>query len=303
MTDKERKSETAGASGAVDPAKDAMKPAAGEASSDDAAKGKESAWASDKASEMTAAEFDKIINERDELKDRLMRAMAEMENIRRRTERDKADTAKYAISNFARDVVSVGDNIRRAIDAVPAEDAQSNPALTTLLEGVEMTERELLNVMERHGITRLEPKGERFDPNVHQAMFEVEDASVDAGTIVEVVQAGYQIADRVLRPAMVGISKGGPKHVRSDPPADEGDKAAADATPAEKPDCTPADVKKAPSTAKDDAVKPGSAAKASQPQKTPLPDPSRAPAASARDPEKAKPGARRPLGGRVDKSA
>lgn len=297
MTDKERKSETAGASGADDPAKEAAKPAAGEASSDDAAKGKESAWASDKASEMTAAEFDKIIDERDELKDRLMRAMAEMENIRRRTERDKADTAKYAISNFARDVVGVGDNIRRAIDAVPAEDAQSHPALTTLLEGVEMTERELLNVMERHGIIRLEPKGERFDPNVHQAMFEVEDTSVDAGTIVEVVQAGYQIADRVLRPAMVGISKGGPKHVRSDPPADEGGKAAADSKPADTPDCTPADVKKSSATAIDDE------AKAGQTQKTPLPDPSRAPAASARNPEKAKPGVRRPLGGRVDKSA
>lgn len=303
MTDKERKSETAGASGADEPSKEATKPATDEASSDNASKNKESAWASDKASEMTAAEFEKIINERDELKDRLMRAMAEMENIRRRTERDKADTAKYAISNFARDVVSVGDNIRRAIDAVPAEDAQSHPALTTLLEGVEMTERELLNVMERHGITRLEPKGERFDPNVHQAMFEVEDGSVDAGTIVEVVQAGYQIADRVLRPAMVGISKGGPKHVRNEPPADEGDMAAADATTADQPDCTPADVKETPATAKNATAKPDRSAKAGQPQKTPLPDPSRAPAASAPDTEKAKPGARRPLGGRVDKSA
>jgi len=303
MTDKERKSETAGASGTDNPAKEAMKPAAGNASSDDAAKSKESGWASDKASDMTAAEFEKIINERDELKDRLMRAMAEMENIRRRTERDKADTAKYAISNFARDIVGVGDNIRRAIDAVPAEDAQSHPALTTLLEGVEMTERELLNVMERHGITRLEPKGERFDPNVHQAMFEVEDASVDAGTVVEVVQAGYQIAERVLRPAMVGISKGGPKHVRNDPASDEGEKAAAEATPADKPDCTPAEVKETPATAKNPAAKPESAAPSAQAQKTPLPDPSRAPAASGRETGKAKPGARRPLGGRVDKSA
>lgn len=158
-----------------------------------------------------AAEIEALQAETAELKDRLLRTVAEMENVRRRMERDKSETAKYAISNFARDVLSVGDNIRRAIEAVPDDAATSDSALKSLLDGVEMTERELLNVLERHGIARVEPKGERFDPNQHQAMFEIENEDVPAGTILEVMQAGYIIADRVLRPAMVGVSKGGEK--------------------------------------------------------------------------------------------
>lgn len=305
MTDKERNSETAGAPQSGKPAGEADKQKAAPETTGDAGKSDKSAWSGDKAAELTAAEFEAVTAERDELKDRLMRAMAEMENIRRRTERDKADTSKYAISNFARDVLSVGDNMRRAIESVPADEAKSHPHLVTLLEGVEMTERELLNVMERHGISRLEPKGEKFDPNLHQAMFEVEDTSVQSGTIVEVVQAGYQIADRVLRPALVGVSKGGPKQARADAPEAKAEPAADPADASKKIDPPKkAETAKAPPAANGDKPKKEpSPASQGQAQKTPLPDPSRSPSAPPRDAGKAKPGTKRPLGGRVDKSA
>ncbi len=143
-----------------------------------------------------------------DLRDRLIRLAAEMDNLRKRTEREVRDARTYAVTGFARDVLGVADNMRRAIEAVPEEDRQ---AVSTLLEGVEMTERELLKTLERHGVKKLEPQGEKFDPNLHQAMFEVPDPSVPNGTVVQVVQSGYTIADRVLRPAMVGVSKGGPK--------------------------------------------------------------------------------------------
>lgn len=168
-----------------------------------------------------AGELEALKAENAELKDKLLRTVAEMENVRRRTERDKLDTAKYAISNFARDVLTIADNIQRTIDHVPAEAADKDPALKSFLEGVQVTERELLNVMERHGISRLDPKGERFDPNRHQAMFEVPNTEVPEGTIVEVVQAGYEIAERVLRPALVGVSKGGAKPVKVETPGEQ----------------------------------------------------------------------------------
>ena len=123
----------------------------------------------------------------------------------------RSDTARYAISNFARDVLTVGDNLKRTIDHVPAEAAAGDPALKSFLEGVELTERELLNVLERHGVTRIEPLGQRFDPNCHQAMYEVENADVPEGTVVDVMQSGYTIGDRCLRPALVAVSKGGAK--------------------------------------------------------------------------------------------
>ena len=145
------------------------------------------------------------------MRDRLLRAMADMENLRRRTEREKADTARYAISNFARDVLTVGDNLKRTIDHVPAEAAAQDPALKSFLEGVELTERELLNVLERHGVTHIEPLGQRFDPNTQQSMYEVPNADVPEGTVVEVMQAGYTIGDRCLRPALVAVAKGGAK--------------------------------------------------------------------------------------------
>ncbi|MGD9502522.1 MAG: nucleotide exchange factor GrpE [Methyloceanibacter sp.] len=160
------------------------------------------------------ADLDALLAENADMRDRLLRTMADMENLRRRTEREKADTARYAISNFARDVLSVGDNLKRAIDHVPQDAAAQDPALKSFLDGVELTERELLNVLERHGVTRLDPKGARFDPNFHQAMYEVQDADVPEGTVVEVMQAGYAIGDRCLRPALVAVAKGGAKQAK-----------------------------------------------------------------------------------------
>ncbi len=145
-----------------------------------------------------------------ELTDRLQRSVAEQENMRKRLEREKADFGRYAVANFARDVLSVADNIQRAIDAVPGNAAERDPALKSFLDGIEVTERELLKVMERYGISRLNPEGEKFDPNFHQAIFEVPTADVSPGTVVQVVQQGYMLDERVLRPAMVGVSKAAP---------------------------------------------------------------------------------------------
>ena len=149
--------------------------------------------------------------ERTDLKDRLLRTLADMENLRRRTEREVADARTYAVAGFARDMLTVADNIRRALEAVPAEAGQADGPLKAFVEGVELTERDLLKSLERHGVKRLEPKGSKFDPNMHQAIFEVPNTEVPSGTVVEVVQTGYAIGDRVLRPAMVGVAKGGPK--------------------------------------------------------------------------------------------
>lgn len=147
-----------------------------------------------------------------DLKDRLMRSIAEAENLRKRAEREVRDAGQYAISKFARDVLSVGDNMRRALDTVGSEArAAADATFVALLDGVELTERELLNVLDRHGVKRVDPHGARFDPNLHQAMFEVPDESVPAGTVVQVVQPGYTIGERCLRPAMVGVSRGGPR--------------------------------------------------------------------------------------------
>ncbi len=157
------------------------------------------------------ADLNALLLENAEMRDRLLRTMADMENLRRRTEREKADTARYAISNFARDVLTVGDNLKRTIEHVPSGAAAQDPALKSFLDGVEITERELLNVLERHGVTRIEPLGQRFDPNCHQAMYEVQNAEVPDGTVVDVMQAGYTIGDRCLRPALVAIAKGGAK--------------------------------------------------------------------------------------------
>lgn len=158
-----------------------------------------------------SAELEALIVDNADMRDRLLRTMADMENLRRRTEREKADTARYAVSSFARDILTVGDNLRRTIEHLPADAASQDPALKSFLDGVEITERELLNVLERHGVTRIEPLGQRFDPNCHQAMYEVPNPEVPEGTVVDVMQAGYVIGDRCLRPAFVAIAKGGPK--------------------------------------------------------------------------------------------
>jgi molecular chaperone GrpE len=146
-----------------------------------------------------------------DLKDRLLRAHAEVENIRKRSEREKEETAKYAITKLARDIVSVGDNFQRAIDAVPPDAVERDAALKSFLEGVTLTERELLNVLERHGIRKIIPHNEPFNPHMHQAVMEMQRSDVPAGTVVQVFQAGFVIEDRVLRPAMVAVAKGGPK--------------------------------------------------------------------------------------------
>jgi molecular chaperone GrpE len=156
-----------------------------------------------------------LVAENSDLKDRLLRAVAEMENLRKRTEREVADTRQYAVSSFAREILTVGDNLRRALDAVPEESRKSADAVwMSLLEGVDLTERELLKVLGKHGVKVVDPAGQRFDPNLHQAMFEVADATLPSGTIVNVIQPGYMIGERVLRPAMVSVAKGGPRQPR-----------------------------------------------------------------------------------------
>ncbi|MEI9901986.1 MAG: nucleotide exchange factor GrpE [Hyphomicrobium sp.] len=154
-----------------------------------------------------------------DLTDRLLRAHAEMDNLRKRTERDKEDTAKYAISKFAREVLAVGDNLQRAMAAVPPGAADADPALKALVDGVGLTEREFTNVLERNGVKRLDPEGEPFNPHQHQAMIEIDQPDVAAGTIVQVYAPGYVLEDRVLRPAMVVVARGGGKRTGEDKPA------------------------------------------------------------------------------------
>jgi Molecular chaperone GrpE (heat shock protein) len=156
-----------------------------------------------------------------DLRDRYLRLAAEMENLRRRTERDVKDAKSYAVTGFARDMLAVSDNLRRALDAIPAEARENADAgLAALIEGVEMTERAMLSTLERHGVKKIEAEGQKFDPNFHQAMFEVPDPNVPNNTVVQVVQAGYAIGERVLRPAMVGVAKGGPKPEAAEQPAE-----------------------------------------------------------------------------------
>jgi molecular chaperone GrpE len=150
-------------------------------------------------------------------RDKMLRTLAEMENLRKRTTREVADARTYGIANFARDVLDIADNLQRALDAVPADTkAAADPGLKALIEGVELTERSLLNTLEKNGVKKFDPAGEKFDPNFQQAMYEVPDSSVPPGTVVQVVQAGYTIGERVLRPALVAVAKGGAKAAASE---------------------------------------------------------------------------------------
>lgn len=144
--------------------------------------------------------------ELEEMKDKYLRAMAEVENQRRRSERDLKEASTYAIAKFANDMVSIADNLRRALDTVP-EEAKIHKATSSILEGVELTERSLLQVLERYGVKKIEAMGTKFDPHQHQAMFEIESKEASPGTVVQIVQTGYMIGDRVLRPALVGVAK------------------------------------------------------------------------------------------------
>ncbi|HKN28298.1 MAG TPA: nucleotide exchange factor GrpE [Roseiarcus sp.] len=162
--------------------------------------------------------------ENSQLKDRVLRTLAEMENLRRRTEREVSDAKTYAVTGFARDMLTVVDNLARALEHLPAEArAAADPQIQSVIEGVELTARDLEAVLGRHGVKRLDPKGQKFDPNFHQAIFEIPDETLPAGAVSQVVQSGWTIGDRVLRPAMVGISKGGPKAAPKEEKAPSGD--------------------------------------------------------------------------------
>lgn len=146
-----------------------------------------------------------------DLKDRLLRTVAEMENLRKRTERDVADTRSYAIAGFARDMLSATDALSRALVVIPAETRETaEGSLKSLIEGIELAERETQRLLAKHGVKPIEAAGQKFDPHKHQAMFEVPNTEVAEGTVVQVVQEGFAIGERVLRPAMVGVAKGGP---------------------------------------------------------------------------------------------
>jgi molecular chaperone GrpE len=194
---------------------------------DDAAERPDEAAAPGPADEKKIAELvEALARESAEYKDKMLRTLAEMENLRRRTEREVADARTYGIAAFARDVLGVADNMHRALQALDAEQGEGKEGVAeagtkAFIEGVQLTERDLLKTLDKHGVKKFEPSGERFDPNLHQAMYEVADPSVPSGTVAQVVQAGYMIGDRVLRPALVAVSKGGPKPAPAEPSAND----------------------------------------------------------------------------------
>jgi len=168
-----------------------------------------------------------LAREASELRDKLLRTLAEMENLRARTAREVADSRTYAVASFARDILSIADNMARALQTLRAE-LKDNSGVKALLDGVELTERELLKVLDKHGVRKFEPQpGEKFDPNLHQAMYEVVDPSLPGGTVAQVVQAGYTIGERMLRPALVAVAKGAPKPP-SDPTANDNSETSSD---------------------------------------------------------------------------
>ena len=148
--------------------------------------------------------------------DQFVRALAETENVRRRLEKEKEETAKYAITKFAKDILTVGDNFQRAISAVPKDAIDTDPALKSLVDGVSLAERDFRAALERHGVKAIEPAGQPFNPHHHQAVMEQENADLPSGTVLQVFQAGYLIDDRCLRPAMVVVSRGGAKAPKLD---------------------------------------------------------------------------------------
>ena len=161
---------------------------------------------------------EKLTAENAELKDRTLRTLAEMENLRRRTEKEVADSRVYGITNFARDMLTFADNLHRAVESVPAEvRAAAEGPWKALIEGIEVTERDFQSRLAKYGVKKIDPKGEKFDPNMHEALFEMPDPSVPARTVVQVMEAGYSIGERCLRPAKVGVSRGGPKAAAAEP--------------------------------------------------------------------------------------
>lgn len=146
-----------------------------------------------------------------ELKDKLLRTLADMENLRRRSQKDREDALKYASANFARDMLSVADNLRRAIESIPENGDPDGAALVGFIEGIALTERGLLSALERHKIEKIEPMGKKFDPQFHEALFEIPTNDAPSGTVMQVMETGYIIHDRLLRPAKVGIAKAAPE--------------------------------------------------------------------------------------------
>jgi len=197
--------------------------------------GEEAAVATEAPADAASPEAEPPVDETEALRaeladtqDKMLRALAETENVRRRAQRDKEEASKYAVTGFAREMVGVADNFRRAIEAVDNATRESNEAVRNMIVGVEMTERELLGAFERFGIKPIAAEGARFDSNLHEAMFEIEDADKPQGTVVQVMETGYVLHDRLLRPAKVGVSKGGPKA----PPPEENAADASDDTTA-----------------------------------------------------------------------
>lgn len=169
--------------------------------------------AAEPSAEMAVRALQVLLDEKDKeiaaLKDQALRGLAEAENTRRRAERELGDMSKYAVTGFARDLVSVIENLQRAVESISPELKEAQPAVGNLAVGVEMTLKELLGVFERNGIKRIDPLGQKFDHNLHQAVAQVETPDAEPGTVVQVLQAGYVIHDRLLRPAMVGVAAGG----------------------------------------------------------------------------------------------
>ncbi len=195
--------------------------------------------------------------EKRELKEQLLRALAETENVRRRAQREREDSAKYAVAPLAKDLLSVCDNLRRAIESVSAEAAEADPQLKTLLEGVALTERGLMEAFGRHHIEAIEPLGEKLDPNLHHALFEVPDPDQPSGTVAQVIEVGYRLRDRLLREAKVGVYKGGPAAGAKPEPAPEAEAAAAEAPePQEAPEAEQP-ASEDPGSSGNGAAKPG----------------------------------------------
>jgi molecular chaperone GrpE len=192
---------------------DALADAMDQLEEDDREEDEEELEEEDEAEEEEVDETVTLKAEIADLKERYIRLAADMENLRRRTEREVKDARTFAISNFARDVLGVSDDLSRAMQVVRDSQNTEDPmaAVAGLVEGIAATERAMITTMERHGVTRVDPMGEKFDPNFHQAMFEVPDATKPNNTVMNVVQAGFKIGERMLRPALVGVSKGGPK--------------------------------------------------------------------------------------------
>ena len=162
--------------------------------------------------------LDELEAEISELKDQLLRTVADSENLRKRLEREKEQTRKFGIANFAKDLLSIADNLGRALDAAPNKEDVEDQAIENLVLGIQMTEQELQKAFENNNIRKIDPLGEKFDYNFHQAMFEVEETDKEPGIVVQVLQPGYAIDDRILRPAMVGVAaaKGGKKNIAVD---------------------------------------------------------------------------------------